>query len=612
VLRRSHTRAAGDAAARGDGVAPRRGTPDGSALDAGAPPLAGPSDHHQPLDAAAPAGTGDAAGAEGRVALPRARARAASVGRALLGPSPSSGLVMVHGLHAAGGVLIGLSLADSLLFSVSFDAARPRIILYLVVTMAPLAVVAPAIGPVVDRLGGNYRLVLAATNLFRALMAFLLSASLKSLLFYPEAFVILVLSRAYSVCKSALVPRLVGEPAELVAVNARLARASTFFGFTAGAIGAGVNALGGSQWTVRTAAVVYLVGTVLSMRLPRTPPRQAVTTPTAYAELHAPALLLGATVLSVQRAAVGFFTFLVAVTFKRSGEPTWVFGAILAGSALGAFIGTLLAPRLRRAWSEELMVAVSLIAPAAMALLAALQYTRPTTIVAAGTLGMFANVGRVAFDAIVQRDAPDAEQGRAFARFETRFQLAWVLGALVPVVFRPAGELGMLMLGLGLAAGSTVYLAGARAARRITDELHAALDTIVLGDDDPATAGAALPQELLRSAERLLQAGALRQAVVAAHSAVDVVRDRWCSDAAAQAADLAGLDRHAAPLGEIDRIRRLAIRPGAALGDDDAARAVELADAIVTALDGPRAAPRRGDDEADEAEGPADPDDPSR
>jgi hypothetical protein len=302
-------------------------------------------------------------------------------------------------------------------------------------------------------------------------------------------------------------------------------------------------------------------------------------------------------VLSVQRAAVGFFTFLVAVTFKRSGEPTWVFGAILAGSALGAFIGTFLAPRLRRAWSEELMVAVSLIAPAAMALLAALQYTRPTTIVAAGTLGAFANVGRVAFDAIVQRDAPDAEQGRAFARFETRFQLAWVLGALVPVVFRPAGEIGMLILGLGLAAGSTVYLAGARAARRITAELHAALDSMVMGDDDPATAGEELPQELLRSAERLLQAGALRQAVIAAHNAVDVVRDRWSDDAPAQAVDRAGLDRHAAPLGEIERIRRRAIRPGSALDEDDAARAIELADAIVTALDGRRAVPHGSSDD---------------
>ena len=35
---------------------------------------------------------------------------------------------------------------------------------------------------------------------------------------------------------------------------------------------------------------------------------------------------------------------------------------------------------------------------------------------------------RLAFDSIVQRDAPDANRGRAFARFETRFQLGWVLG----------------------------------------------------------------------------------------------------------------------------------------------------------------------------------------
>ena len=44
---------------------------------------------------------------------------------------------------------------------------------------------------------------------------------------------------------------------------------------------------------------------------------------------------------------------------------------------------------------------------------------------------------KLAFDSLVQRDAPDANRGRSFARFETRFQLVWVIGALLPLLLLP-------------------------------------------------------------------------------------------------------------------------------------------------------------------------------
>src|SRR5437868_6944166 len=51
----------------------------------------------------------------------------------------------------------------------------------------------------------------------------------------------------------------------------------------------------------------------------------------------------------------------------------------------------------------------------------------------AGVVGLSAAAAKLAFDSIVQRDAPDAVRGRTFARFETRFQLTWVVGAAIPV-----------------------------------------------------------------------------------------------------------------------------------------------------------------------------------
>ena len=71
-----------------------------------------------------------------------------------------------------------------------------------------------------------------------------------------------------------------------------------------------------------------------------------------------------------------------------------------------------------------------------------------------------ARAGRAGFDSLVQRDAPDTQWGRAFARYEAYFQLAWVVGAFVPVLVSVSPGFGLILLALGLGAGAFVYLAG--------------------------------------------------------------------------------------------------------------------------------------------------------
>ena len=83
----------------------------------------------------------------------------------------------------------------------------------------------------------------------------------------------------------------------------------------------------------------------------------------------------------------------------------------------------------------------------------------------AGILGVAAASAKLAFDSIVQRDAPDAAQGRAFARFETRFQLAWVLCALAPVLIPIPRRAGMLVLALACGLAAAFYYVGRRAGR---------------------------------------------------------------------------------------------------------------------------------------------------
>ena len=76
-----------------------------------------------------------------------------------------------------------------------------------------------------------------------------------------------------------------------------------------------------------------------------------------------------------------------------------------------------------------------------------------------------AGAGRIAFDSLLQRDGPEHLRGRAFARFETRFQLAWVAGALVPVALLDVitKRTGFFLLALVLGFAGLSYVAGLRA-----------------------------------------------------------------------------------------------------------------------------------------------------
>jgi len=63
----------------------------------------------------------------------------------------------------------------------------------------------------------------------------------------------------------------------------------------------------------------------------------------------------------------------------------------------------------------------------------------------------------MAFETIVQRDAPDANRGRALANFATRFQLMWVGAGLVPVVLDLPGVVGFAVVGGIGFAGASAY-----------------------------------------------------------------------------------------------------------------------------------------------------------
>ena len=121
---------------------------------------------------------------------------------------PFGRLALTHVLMTAGDTLFAVSLAGSLFFSISPTAAKDKVLLYLLLTMGPFAVVAPALGPLIDRSRGARRAMVVASAVGRAALCPFLARDIHSVLLFPEAFAMLVLSKVYLVTKGALVPEM--------------------------------------------------------------------------------------------------------------------------------------------------------------------------------------------------------------------------------------------------------------------------------------------------------------------------------------------------------------------------------------------------------------------
>jgi hypothetical protein len=481
----------------------------------------------------------------------------------VFGRQPLARQAETHALIAAADAGFAVSLAGSLFFSVSVDAARPRIILYLVLTMAPFAVVASLIGPLLGRVPGGHRLIEALTSAGRGLICLQLARELRTLAFYPLAFSVLVLGKTYSVAKNALVPRLVSEADALVEANSRLSRVGTLSGALASGIAAAVLVLAGAPWTLALSSVLYFAATALALGLPRSSGAAAAQRTVEREVPYSPALRRAASAMGVLRGAEGFLLFAVAFVFKQAGEPAWFFGAALAAYALGGLAGTFVAPLARRAVGEEALLAAALGLSAALATLASLGPGRLPTLIVAVVLGINVNAGRRAFDSLVQRDAADFERGRLFARFETRLQLWWVTGALLAVAARPPLWASFLVVGLATGLGAVGYVYRRAALARTVGE------RVATGSCLPGTA---LAVELLATAERLYAENAPAQAVIVAAAAADVVARALDADAGTAVRGVLG----SAEWEELQQLRRDAA-DGAGISPARAERAVTAA-----------------------------------
>jgi len=503
---------------------------------------------------------------------------------------PFGRLALTHVLMTAGDTMFAVSLAGSLFFSISPTAAKDKVLLYLLLTMAPFAVVAPALGPLVDRSRGARRAMVVASAVGRAALCPFLARDIHSLLLFPEAFAMLVLSKVYLVTKGALVPEMAalglldevagsdGEPGatgatgaddrpgaadadagpgaapagplrdeeawagmaapsptsrgpdptppygtpvvriedpatgrdivepDLATLNARLGLLASLAGFVFALPAVLILKLGGASSVIWVSIAVFAAAAVAGARLPvarrlgRRASRRsggrstydddlevdASLTPVgagdsemvpdfdpewagdeedlaAFRPIADTEVILALMPMSVLKALVGFTTFLFAFGLRRAGAATWWFGFVLGGLTAGALIGVLLVSRLRRFMNEQQILTGSLGLVVAATVAGAFYSARWFWAMIALVVGLASAVAKPSFDALVQRHVRESNQGRAFARFETRFQLMWVVGSFVPVVLSLPVAAGSLVMAVVAGAGALSYMSSRRA-----------------------------------------------------------------------------------------------------------------------------------------------------
>ena len=315
-----------------------------------------------------------------------------------------------------------------------------------------------------------------------------------SLWLFPEAFLMLVLQKAYVIANRAMVPKLVESEDQLVEANSKLALLSAVGSMGGAAFGAICAFIGGPGWSAAVAVAVFVASGVVSMRLPRLAVTSGPVDAIERRELRGSGILLASSAMAVMRGVVGFMTFLLAFEFRGGKEgvdieplgaavgastaivrgfditgdpaaPAWYFGVVVLGAGVGALVGARLAPQLRRRVTEERLVLGLLVLTALAALVAMMRGGLMAAFLLSLAVAFAAGAGKLVFDSLVQRDAPDANYGRSFASFEARFQMTWVIGAFIPVVIKLNARFGYFLVMAAAAFAAVSYLVGVRAAR---------------------------------------------------------------------------------------------------------------------------------------------------
>ncbi len=400
--------------------------------------------------------------------------------------------------NAAVDAAMAVALANTLFFAAASAESKGSVGLYLLLTIAPFAVIAPLIGPLLDRLQHGRRMAMAGTFAARAVLAVLIvtnyewdavAGQLKydPWILYPCALGMLVLSKSFGVLKSAVTPRVVPPSIDLVRVNSRL----TIFGLlggtmVGGAVAAALELLLGTALPLHLPGallwltVVACAGAYFCMKIPSWVEVTAGEIPTTltYRDQPEPDITarerarragrvisatirqpLGRKVVTglwgnwAIRILTGFLTLFIAFYAKAQTEHNgWMqmamLGAVGGAAGVGNVLGNGVGTRLRLANPSAIIVWV-VVACLAAATLTTVLPSMATAAATAFIASAGSAVGKVCLDSSIQSDLPEASRASAFGRSETVLQLGWVFGASIGVLMPTS----TMRIGFGVVAG---------------------------------------------------------------------------------------------------------------------------------------------------------------
>ncbi len=468
------------------------------------------------------AGRAGAAAARGTGRFIRRMTQASGAGRTGL-----DRLLELTAAGAAADAFVAVALAGTLFFSTSVDQARGRIALTLLITMAPFAVLAPVIGPMLDRVRDGRRYILIGTLLARGLLCWGMAGAAShndTLTLLPAAFGVLVLQKAYGVTRSAVTPRLLPARITLVSANARISLAALIASTLGAAAAAGVSfvAGGGSSgagWVLRAGTLVYLAAIALGIRLPdrvdhhgpgaadpgtagagaaaapgaaaggpatgpdgtRPLPRRGLRQARWAATLRSVGPVVGEAMRgnAALRAFSGYMIFFLAFLLRTVHFPgvndKLALAEMIVAAGAGGFIGTAVGAALRARAPHFILFTLLSASTVITAVCAALFGLWAALVVA--LVAAFAQVlAKLALDSIVQREIREEVRSSVLAASETIHQLAWVVGGLAGLAMSltNSGVAGLAVAATGLAATTAALVAGRRrrvlAARQLAPE----------------------------------------------------------------------------------------------------------------------------------------------
>ncbi len=425
--------------------------------------------HPDPSDAGRGAkigrGLGGAARATGRAGqftMRQARRAAEAQGA---GESGLSRLIQMHFFNTAGDAAVAISLAGTLFFTVPSGEARGQVALFLALTMLPFAIVAPLIGPTLDRFAHGRRWAIGATMAVRAFLCWVLAGAVvsDSVWVFPAALGVLVASKAYGVTRAAAVPRLLPTDFTLVKANGRVSM-SGIVGVAISAPIAGLATLAGPEWVLRYAFLLFVAATIGAIRLPSRVDSSegegdlllrgegkgrtgSVRIPTGVA--YALRANCGPRWMS------GFLIMFMAFQLRENPIDGWstevLTALVVGGAATGNFLGVIAASMLKKI-NPSVTVSAVLLVDIGVVVFGFLFYG----VLALALLGLVAGLGQAlakfSLDATIQRDVPHRVQASAFARSDTTLQLAWVIGGFIGI----AMPIDPPRLGMGVATAVLV------------------------------------------------------------------------------------------------------------------------------------------------------------